>query len=81
MSLVQHVSALEGVDREPDPEITDDLVPIRRKISYDVFQPPSQAPPILEQIPGTPAYKHSLTKRIGMIAGKYWFAMVLTNHS
>ena len=66
MSLVQHVSALEGVDREPEPDEREDALPIRRKISYDVLQSPNQAPTITEQTPGTPAYKHSPAKRIGM---------------
>ncbi|KAJ5594630.1 Major facilitator superfamily domain general substrate transporter [Penicillium hispanicum] len=67
MSLVQHVSALEGVDREPELDVGEDLAPIRRKISYDVLQSPSQAPSIAEQAPGTPAYKHSPVKRIAQV--------------
>lgn len=68
MSLVQHVSAIDGIDRELEPDLVDDcdFVPIRRKISYDVIQPPSDAIPVAETRPGTPAYKHSTTKRIGM---------------
>lgn len=66
MSLVQHVSALEGVDREPEVELGEEFHPIARKISYDVLQPPSQAAPIAEHKPAfTPAYKHSVPKRIG----------------
>lgn len=66
MSLVQHVSVLEGVDREPEVDVGDDFHPIARKISYDVLQPPNQAPPIAEQTaPSTPAYKHSVAKRLG----------------
>lgn len=65
MSLVQHVSSLEGVDHEPEVEfIEEPLAPIRRRISYDVIQPPCQGAD-LEQIPGTPAYKHSAVKRFG----------------
>lgn len=67
MSLVQHVSAIDGVDREPDPDPADDyeFVSIRRKISYDVIQPPNEVIPVAELRPGTPAYKHSPAKRIG----------------
>ncbi|KAJ5101395.1 Major facilitator superfamily domain general substrate transporter [Penicillium alfredii] len=68
MSLVQHVSALEGFDREPDPDAPDDFAPIRRTISYDVLQPPSQTVPVAVQRPGTPAYKHSDIKRIVQVA-------------
>ena len=64
MSLVQHVSALEGVDREPEPDLGDDWAPIRRKISYDVIQQPSQPAPVAET-PDTPAYNHSPLKRVG----------------
>lgn len=70
MSLVQHVSSLEGVDREPEVDVREDFRPraIARKISYDVLQPPK--PPVAEQTqkplaPSTPAYKHSVAKRLG----------------
>lgn len=67
MSLVQHVSVLEGIDREPEVEVGEDFHPIARKISYDVLQPPSQVVPVAEQTPAsTPAYKHSFSKRLGM---------------
>jgi hypothetical protein len=65
MSLVQHVSVIDGVDREPEPDVAEDFVPIRRKISYDVLQPPTEGIPVAELRPGTPAYKHSPVKRIG----------------
>lgn len=68
MSLVQHVSILEGVDREPEPDAPDDyadFTSIRRKISFDVLQPPTLPVPVAEQRIGTPAYKHSTFKRIG----------------
>jgi hypothetical protein len=65
MSLVQHVSALDGVDREPEPDAAEDFVPIRRKISYDVLHEPNEAVPVADQRPSTPAYKHSSAKRIG----------------
>jgi hypothetical protein len=67
MSLVQHVSAIDGIDRELEPDLVEDydFAPIRRKISYDVIQP-SDAIPVAETRPGTPAYKHSSTKRIGL---------------
>jgi hypothetical protein len=65
MSLVQHVSVVDGVDRELEPDVAEDFAPIRRKISYDVLQPPTEAMPVAELRPGTPAYKHSPAKRIG----------------
>lgn len=65
MSLVQHVSALEGIDREPEPDVVEEIgVPIRRKISYDVLHPPSQSI-ALDQTRGIAAYKHSPVKRFG----------------
>lgn len=66
MSLAQHVSVLEGIDREPEVDVGEDFHPIARKISYDVLQPPSQVVPIAEQTPAsTSAYKHSVPKRFG----------------
>ena len=66
MSLVQHVSSLEGVDHEPDAEFDEDFTTITRKISYDVLQPPSHSVPVEEQPPATPAYKVSAAKRLSM---------------
>lgn len=68
MSLVQHVSALEGIDREPEPDVAEDGLSIKRKISYDVLQPPSLPLPVADQVPRTPAYKHSTFKRLGKYA-------------
>ncbi|KAJ5652742.1 Major facilitator superfamily domain general substrate transporter [Penicillium longicatenatum] len=68
MSLIQHVSALEGIDREPETDIGEDFTPIRRKISYDILQPPTQPVPVVEPAPGIPAYKHSALKRIAQVA-------------
>lgn len=69
MSLVQHVSVLEGIDREPEVDVGEDFHPIARKISYDVLQPPNHGAPTAEQTaptaPSTPAYKHSVSKRLG----------------
>ncbi|KAJ5715403.1 Major facilitator superfamily domain general substrate transporter [Penicillium malachiteum] len=67
MSLVQHVSAIEGIDRDPELESREDALSIRRKISYDVLQTPSLTPAVAEQVPGTPAYKHSSAKRIAQV--------------
>ncbi|KAJ5295020.1 hypothetical protein PENANT_c037G09580 [Penicillium antarcticum] len=64
MSLVQHVSVIDGVDREPEPDVAEDFVPIRRKISYDVLQPPTEGIPVAELRPGIPAYEHSPLRRI-----------------
>lgn len=66
MSLVQHVSSLEGVDHDPVAEVDEDFTPIARKISYDVLQAPSHPVPVEEQPPATPAYKVSASKRLGM---------------
>ncbi|KAI9933495.1 hypothetical protein AWENTII_002440 [Aspergillus wentii] len=75
MSLVQHVSAIDGVDREPEfPEITEQLPPIRREISYDVFpQPHFEA----DDKPGTAAYNVSTARRIAQVIATIfacWFA-------
>ncbi|KAJ5551450.1 Major facilitator superfamily domain general substrate transporter, partial [Penicillium sp. DV-2018c] len=66
MSLVQHVSAIDGIDREPEPDTIDecDFAPIRRKISYDVLHRPTEPVPTADLRPGTPAYKHSTAKRL-----------------
>ncbi|KAL4918704.1 major facilitator superfamily domain-containing protein [Aspergillus aurantiobrunneus] len=71
MSLVQHVSALEGVDRvveaheeEPLDEAQAELEPIRRKISYDLFPQPVSA---IEDISTTAPYKVSTAKRLGQV--------------
>ncbi|KAF9883928.1 hypothetical protein FE257_002671 [Aspergillus nanangensis] len=76
MSLVHHVTPLEGIDREPEPfDDTDttaitaqleDFNPIRRKISYDVI--PSQIP-VIDDKAGTPAYKISTATRIRIVFG------------
>ncbi|KAJ6023879.1 Major facilitator superfamily domain general substrate transporter [Penicillium herquei] len=67
MSLVQHVSVIEGIDKDPELESSEDILSIRRKISYDVLQTPSSTPAVAEQVPGTPAYKHSPAKRIAQV--------------
>ncbi|PYH47176.1 putative MFS transporter [Aspergillus saccharolyticus JOP 1030-1] len=86
MSLVQHVSAIEGADREPEPyddsTITTAVTSeqhygsIRRKISYDIFPPPQ--PAIEEELhSGTPAYKVPTAKRLAQVAVTIlacWFA-------
>ncbi|KAL4889882.1 major facilitator superfamily domain-containing protein [Aspergillus ambiguus] len=86
MSLVHHVTPLDGVDREPEPadNVTDttaidadleSLLPIRRKISYDVIQP--SHPPVVDDKSGTPAYKVSTTRRIAQVIVTLlacWFA-------
>ncbi|KAL4804017.1 major facilitator superfamily domain-containing protein [Aspergillus unguis] len=72
MSLVQHVSAIEGVDRAAEaPE--DDLLSvngtigygsIKRKISYDLFPQPV---PVIEEITTTAPYKVSTAKRLAQV--------------
>ena len=64
MSLVQHLSAIDGVDREPEADEGDDYISIRRKISYDVLQPPNEGIPVAELRPGSLAFDHSPSKRI-----------------
>ncbi|KAL4867618.1 hypothetical protein BDV12DRAFT_171021 [Aspergillus spectabilis] len=71
MSLVQHVSALEGVDQPiqpPDEEPLDSAHEgygsIRRKISYDLFPPPVS---VIEDIPATPPYEVSTAKRLAQV--------------
>lgn len=72
MSLVQHVSSIYGVDREPElqDEITEQgstlehMVPIGRNLSYDPLpQPP--LPPV--DVTAVPPYKVSAARRIGML--------------
>ncbi|GFF36231.1 protein FMP42 [Aspergillus lentulus] len=85
MSLVQHVSAIDGVDREIEPDLRDDetittyhdesLVPIRRKISYDVLHERQQ--PVIDDESGTPAYEVSTTIRLVQVTITIlacWFA-------
>lgn len=69
MSLVQHVSALEGVDRavEPQEEETfegslEGFGSIRRKISYDLFPQPVS---VIEETSTTAPYKVSTAQRLG----------------
>ncbi|KAJ5156329.1 Major facilitator superfamily domain general substrate transporter [Penicillium capsulatum] len=67
MSLVQHVSALEGIDRDPEIDLSEEsLPPIRRKISYSLIQSSCHGSD-LEQTTGTPAYKHSPLKRFAQV--------------
>lgn len=62
MSLIQHVSSIEGVDREPLP---DAVIPrgqtVRKALSYDAFPRPNED----DLQPSVAAYKVPLTKRIG----------------
>jgi hypothetical protein len=62
MSLVQHVS-IDGVDHEPAPSDLEHFVPIRKKLSYDVF-PPQQE--LSSDKNRTPPYKVSTAKRLGV---------------
>ena len=69
MSLAQHVSAIEGVDRvEPaDEEPADSTYDgfggsIRRRISYDFFPQPVE---VIEDTSTTAPYKVSTAKRLG----------------
>ncbi|KUL84178.1 hypothetical protein ZTR_07178 [Talaromyces verruculosus] len=64
MSLIQHVSSIEGVDREPPP---DAVIPpgktIRKILSYDAFPRPNED----DLQPSVAAYKVSLPKRIAQV--------------
>ncbi|KAI9372761.1 major facilitator superfamily domain-containing protein [Aspergillus egyptiacus] len=80
MSLVQHVSQLEGVDRalETNEETFDSTLdgfePIRRKVSYDPFAPPV---PVIEDEDATPQYTVSTAKRLAQVIVTIfacWFA-------
>ena len=57
MSLAQHVSAIEGVDRQ-ELEIEPTLV-VRRVLSYDAFPPPVE-----DQADHIPAYVISTAQRV-----------------
>ncbi|PYI12003.1 MFS transporter [Aspergillus sclerotiicarbonarius CBS 121057] len=82
MSLVQHVSLIEGVDREPDPQddstiatavMSEPCALVRHKISYDVLQPQ----PVAIDSSATPAYQVSTAKRIAQVVVTIlacWFA-------
>lgn len=63
MSLVQHVSAIDGVDCEPEPADLEGFEPIRRKISYDLFPPPPALP--VDDKSGLAPYKVSNVRRGG----------------
>ncbi|PYH91378.1 MFS transporter [Aspergillus ellipticus CBS 707.79] len=85
MSLVQHVSSIEGVDREPEwdsledsltitPVPGDPFVPMHRKISYDVLLQPQAVP---DETSRTPAYKVPTVKRVAQVVVTIlacWFA-------
>ncbi|QGA21471.1 hypothetical protein EYB26_009182 [Talaromyces marneffei] len=64
MSLIQHVSSIEGVDREPLP---DAVIPrgqtVRKALSYDAFPRPNED----DLQPSVAAYKVPLTKRIAQV--------------
>lgn len=62
MSLIQHVSSIEGVDREPAPDVTPGKT-VRRVLSYDAFPRPNED----DLQPSVAAYKVPLAKRIGMV--------------
>jgi hypothetical protein len=66
MSLVQHVTAVEGVDREPEEPDTASLALGRRlslTLSYDPIPNTVQA---FEKLQPIGAYKFSQKKRIGL---------------
>lgn len=65
MSLIQHVSSIEGVDREPPSDAL--ILPVkavRKVLSYDAFPRPHED----DLHPSVAAYKVSVPKRIGEFA-------------
>lgn len=72
MSLVQHVSAQEGVDREPDEDLDVSMIGYTRilahRISYDVFPPLITSPTIEEKVEHLPAYEVSTARRLAQVA-------------
>lgn len=69
MSLVQHVSSVDGVDCEPEPADLEGFEPIRRKISYDLF--PQQPPRPVDDKSGVAPYKVSNLRRGGTPAAAH----------
>lgn len=69
MSLIQHVSAAEGVDREIDEDIdVASLIltkTLSHRISYDLLPLHSQHVPIPDKLNGVAAYEVSTAKRLG----------------
>ncbi|OTA58332.1 putative MFS transporter [Hypoxylon sp. EC38] len=81
MSLAQHVTANEGIDRVP-PEGEDDGTDevLWRTLSYDAFRPGDRSGPVDSHettLPNTAAYKVSAAKRAAQVAFAIvacWFA-------
>lgn len=66
MSLVQHVTAIEGVDREEQLDIEAGAEPTRRRLSYDAFRPIEDVLlPAVDPNPHVAAYKISTARRVG----------------
>jgi hypothetical protein len=63
MSLLQRVTSIDGVDREPEPSYPERRKSIRRMISYDVF--PQESAPTDEKPPEIAPYNVSTAKKIG----------------
>ncbi|KAI1269561.1 amino acid transporter [Xylariaceae sp. FL1019] len=76
MSLAQHVTSIEGVDRDvvPNDESTDTLLTTKglwRPLSYDPLAPTERLEtlePIVEPFPHIPAYKVSTGRRVAQVA-------------
>lgn len=62
MSLVRHISPIEGVDRDHVPSSQEPYKPIRRQLSYDAFPQPADSAQDKARIA---AYKASVSKRLG----------------
>ncbi|KAI1412234.1 putative MFS transporter [Hypoxylon sp. FL1857] len=80
MSLAQHVTANEGIDRVPPEEQDGAEDVLWRTLSYDAFRPGDRAAPVVSNkttLPNTAAYKVSAAKRAAQVAFAIvacWFA-------
>lgn len=84
MSLAQHVTATEGVDRE-NPFLDDDDCDIRseprwRRLSFDAFAPidPVACADVVDPVPHIAAYKISPARRIGKSHYTYFLRSIIT---
>jgi hypothetical protein len=79
MSLIQHVSSYDGVDRD-GPATEESLSVVRRQISYDAFSRSAEEESLHRLAP----YKVSVAKRIGKLprpAHSRYGLLLLTNTS
>ncbi|KAJ5082082.1 hypothetical protein N7532_011125 [Penicillium argentinense] len=67
MSLIHHVSSIEGIDRYQQSGIPEEFTPIALTLSYDVLPARSRPASVEEQPPETPAYEVSAVKRLAQV--------------